>query len=118
MEELNSRAGQHRISLVNREVCAINGVSDVLSFAFWCRKGNIQKLKEQWGGEGEHRLGKGVVFHIAPSNVPVNFAFSYLFSLFAGNANIVRVPSKPFAQILLIANAIKEELNNFPEIKT
>ena len=32
MEELNSRAGQHRISLVNREVCAINGVSDVLSF--------------------------------------------------------------------------------------
>ena len=32
MEELNSRAGQNRISLVNREVCAINGVSDVLSF--------------------------------------------------------------------------------------
>ena len=32
MEELNSRAGQHRISLDNREVCAINGVSDVLSF--------------------------------------------------------------------------------------
>lgn len=32
MEELNSRVGQHRISLVNREVCAINGVSDVLSF--------------------------------------------------------------------------------------
>ena len=31
MEELNSRAGQHRISLVNREACAINGVSDVLS---------------------------------------------------------------------------------------
>ena len=30
MEELNSRAGQHRISLVNREVCAINGVSDML----------------------------------------------------------------------------------------
>ena len=32
MEELNSRAGQHLICLVNREVCAINGVSDVLSF--------------------------------------------------------------------------------------
>ena len=32
MEESNSIAGQHRISLVNREVCAINGVSDVLSF--------------------------------------------------------------------------------------
>ena len=33
MEELNgSRNRQHRISLVNRETCAINGVSDVLSF--------------------------------------------------------------------------------------
>ena len=32
MEELNSSAGQHRIRLVNREVCAINGVSDMLSF--------------------------------------------------------------------------------------
>ena len=32
MEELNSRAGQHRISLGIREVCAIYGVSDVLSF--------------------------------------------------------------------------------------
>ena len=32
MEEFKSRAGQPRISLVNREVCAINGVSDVLSF--------------------------------------------------------------------------------------
>ena len=32
MEELYSRAGQHRISLIKREVCAINGVSDVLSF--------------------------------------------------------------------------------------
>lgn len=32
MEELNSRTGQHRVSLINREACAINGVSDVLSF--------------------------------------------------------------------------------------
>ena len=32
MEEINRREGPHRISLVNREVCAINGVSDVLSF--------------------------------------------------------------------------------------
>ena len=33
MEELNgSRAKQHRVSLVNRQTCAVNGVSDVLSF--------------------------------------------------------------------------------------
>ncbi|MDO4292839.1 MAG: sporulation protein YabP [Eubacteriales bacterium] len=32
MEELNSGKRQHRISLINRKTCAINGVSDVLSF--------------------------------------------------------------------------------------
>ena len=33
MEELNnSKNRQHRISLINRQTCAINGVSDVLSF--------------------------------------------------------------------------------------
>lgn len=33
MEELNgSRTRQHRINLINRQNCTINGVSDVLSF--------------------------------------------------------------------------------------
>lgn len=32
MEELNNTRNRHRISLVNRQSCAINGVSDVLSF--------------------------------------------------------------------------------------
>ncbi|MEG1752299.1 MAG: acyl-CoA reductase [Christensenella sp.] len=90
--------------------------SDVLSFAFWCRKGNVKLLQQQWTGSDESRVGKGLVFHIAPSNVPVNFAFSYMFSLFAGNANIVRVPSKDFPQVRIIITAIKEVLNDFPEI--
>lgn len=33
MEELgNTRNRQHRISLINRQSCTVNGVSDVLSF--------------------------------------------------------------------------------------
>lgn len=33
MEELNgSRSKQHRVSLINRQACALSGVSDVLSF--------------------------------------------------------------------------------------
>ena len=83
---------------------------DVISFAFWCRKANIAKLKEAYT-EKNLRLGLGLVFHIAPSNVPVNFAFSYAFSLLAGNSNIVRVPSADFAQIEIICNAIDTVLN-------
>lgn len=40
--------------------------------------------------------GRGVAFHIAPSNVAVNFAFSLAAGLLTGNANIVRLSSKPF----------------------
>ena len=48
-----------------------------------------------------------MVFHITPSNVPVNFAFSFAFGLLSGNANIVRAPSKPFTQVDVISEVIK-----------
>jgi len=78
---------------------------DVMTFAFWCRKANIAKLKTDFKSGGT-RLGLGVVFHITPSNVPVNFAFSFVFGLLSGNANIVRVPTKLFPQIGIICSAI------------
>jgi hypothetical protein len=79
--------------------------ADVMSFAFWCRKANISKLKRDFDNK-ETRLGLGVVFHITPSNVPVNFAFSFAFGLLSGNANVVRVPSKSYPQIDIICAAI------------
>lgn len=89
---------------------------DVMSFAFWCRKGNIQNLKGTFESK-EKRIGRGLVFHVAPSNVPINFAFSFMFSLLAGNANIVRVPSKPFPQVSLICRVLNKILEGYPEIK-
>lgn len=83
---------------------------DVMAFAFWCRKANIAKLKTNFKEEKD-RLGLGLVFHITPSNVPINFAFSFAFGLLAGNANIVRVPSKEFKQIDIICRAIDKLFN-------
>jgi len=80
---------------------------DVMAFAFWCRKGNIERFKSAFESR-EARLGLGLVFHITPSNVPVTFAFSYVFGLLAGNANIVRVPSKPFPQVGIICEGIRK----------
>jgi len=91
--------------------------SDVMSFAFWCRKANINIKKCKWDERLEKRLGRGLAFHVAPSNVPINFAFSYVFSLLAGNANIVRVPSKEFPQVALVCRVVKEVLEQFPDIK-
>mgnify|MGYP001292460352 CR=1 FL=1 len=91
---------------------------DVIAFAFWCRKANIAKLKTGFNNI-ETRLGLGMIFHITPSNVPVNFAFSFVFGLLSGNANIVRVPSNPFPQIDIICSAIRQLFlsDKYKEIK-
>src|SRR5688500_3185273 len=67
--------------------------SDVLTFGFWCRRALLVKLKERYQ-DGYFYLGRGVVFHVSPSNLPIIFAYSLVTGLLAGNANIVRVPSK------------------------
>lgn len=81
--------------------------SDVATFAFFCRKANLLALKKK-KSEIEIRLGRGVIFHVAPSNVPVNFAYSLVAGILSGNVNIVRVPSKSFEQIDIICDAIKK----------
>lgn len=85
--------------------------NDISTLAFWCRRGSLLKMKEKAGGLN-NRLGRGLVFHITPSNVPINFAFSYFFGLLSGNGNIVRVPSKKYEQIDIICNAIRTVLEN------
>ncbi|MDO4551448.1 MAG: acyl-CoA reductase [Planctomycetia bacterium] len=68
--------------------------------------------------DGKARLGRGLTFHVAPSNVPVNFAFSYVFGLLAGNANLVRVPSRNFMQTEIILGVINAMFSEgiYPEI--
>jgi Acyl-CoA reductase (LuxC) len=92
--------------------------SDIVSFAYWCRRSNIEKLKLE-NYRNYLRLGVGVAFHVTPSNVPVNFAFSYIFSLLSGNANIVRVPTKKFIQVDIICQSIHAVLSDtrFSKIK-
>ncbi len=86
--------------LADREA---KGYPDVVTFAFWIRGASTKKLQERFcRADGPVRLGRGVAFHIAPSNVPVNYAYSLTAGLLTGNANIVRVPSKDFPQVGII----------------
>lgn len=80
---------------------------DVATFGFYCRRANILALKKKYNLKGEVKLGRGVIFHIAPSNVPVNFAYSLISGMLSGNNNIVRVPSKKFEQVDIICDAIE-----------
>ena len=102
-------------SLMKDKECRL--YPDVVTFAFFCRKGNLLKLREEYcRGQGQElRLGRGILFHIAPSNVPVNFAYSIVAGLLAGNYNIVRASSKDFSQVSLIVKHL-QKLSDFNEV--
>lgn len=105
---------------VSRELLkspAAKGYPDVVTFGFWLRKASVNKLKERFVTDGRIRLGKGFVFHIAPSNVPVNFAYSLAAGLMTGNANVVRVPSKDFPQVRIITDALSSVLERYEDLK-
>lgn len=89
--------------------------ADITAFGFWCRKANLQMMKELYP-DRVIRLGRGLCLHIAPGNVPINFAFSYAFGLLAGCSNLVRLPSKPFPQVDLVCREIGALLPQYPEI--
>ncbi|MCB1955361.1 MAG: hypothetical protein KDG55_06775 [Rhodocyclaceae bacterium] len=80
---------------------------DVVAFAYWCRPAHLARLAEAFV-DGQQRLGRGLTLHVAPANVPINFAFSMAFGLLAGNPNLVRVPESLPVQAALVCRAIAE----------
>jgi len=80
---------------------------DIITFAFWCRRANLLAMKKSYETELS-RLGRGVAFHIAPSNVPINFAYSLVAGLLSGNINIIRLSSKEFKQIDIVCKVITD----------
>ncbi len=73
----------------------------------WCSKNNIKKIKDSFH-DHEFRLGRGLVFHICPNNVPVNFIYSFFLGLLSGNSNIVKVPSKDFVEKKIIIKSLNK----------
>lgn len=73
---------------------------DLFEFGFFCRAANLRKRLQLFGWCRD-RLGLGLVVHITPSNIPMNFALSFLFGYLSGNNNVVKVPKKEFPQVEL-----------------
>lgn len=82
---------------------------DVVSLGFWCRRASVAQMRAA-GGSLAQRIGRGVVFHIAPGNVAANFAYSLFTGLLTGNANIVRLPGRDHPQVAIIIRLLKETL--------
>jgi hypothetical protein len=94
---------------------ALREYPDIAAFAFFCRRGNLEQLRKEYTpdapkGQGDgpqaHRIGRGMAFHIAPGNVPLNFAYSLAAALLAGNSSVVKASSRDFPQTRLICEAM------------
>jgi hypothetical protein len=92
--------------------------SDLISFAFFCRRSNIKKKIDESLGSGQSRRGVGTLFHITPNNIPMNFALSFIFGLLSGNSNIVKAPLKKYEQARIFVSTWQKitEGSNFSDL--
>ena len=73
---------------------------EIYSLGFWCRRAHIEKIRRDYferkcdNSSNCSRSGRGLTLHIAPSNMPTMFAYSWITSLLAGNPNIVRLSER------------------------
>ena len=91
-----------------RKFKKINLYPDLIYLIFWCGKNN--KIEKNINMR-YLRLGRGLIFHICPSNVPTNFIYSFFFGLLSGNSNIVKIPSKNFKEKDIILSVVKSLFN-------
>ena len=47
---------------------------NLIYLIIWTSKKRVEELKKKFGS-GEIRIGRGLIFHICPSNVPTNFIY-------------------------------------------
>ena len=88
----------------------VRNMPDVVSFAYWCRQANLSRLAQNRTPCKNLRIGLGLSFHICPSNVPINSAFSMAFGLLSGNACAIRLPSKDSPTLRVLVKAISKLL--------
>lgn len=91
------------------EFPGVRNFPEIVTFAFWCRRANLTKIIER-SNNHPNKIGVGLAFHISPSNVPINFAFSLTFGLLSGNSNVIRLPSKESESAEIIIKVISDLL--------
>lgn len=76
------------------------------ALGFWLRRTHINQMAQDVS-HIKDRLGRGVIFHIAPTNMPAMFAYSLVISMLAGNGNIVRISPRQVPFVRPICDCIE-----------
>lgn len=89
---------------------------DLMDYAFWVRAASLKRMSGRYPHK-DRKIGRGVSFHIAPSNVPMAFALSFTAGLLAGNACVVRLSEKSFPQAEILLGTIENALADFDDMR-
>jgi hypothetical protein len=89
---------------------------ELAALGHWFRKARLVEVNRTYciAVNGQMQIERGLVFHLAPSNVDSVFMYSWLISLLAGNANLVRVSQKGGSQQELLIT-ILQEISQIPD---
>ena len=90
--ELCSRFAQR---LISDPVARVH--PELMTLGFFMRKTELMKMKREFEAGGRPdvvRVPHGLVFHVPPANVDTLFVYSWLWSVLAGNSNLVRLSSR------------------------
>ncbi len=72
---------------------------ELATLGHWFRGAAVNQLSQRIGTRAtELDLARGLVFHLAPANVDVLFAYAWLMSVLSGNTNVARLSQKQSTQ--------------------
>ena len=89
---------------------SVHDFPELAALGHWFRKAKIVEMARAYRTpvKGRVQVGRGLAFHLAPSNVDSVFMYSWLLSLLAGNTNLVRVSQKGGLQQDFLISILQE----------
>lgn len=90
--------------------------AELIALAYWMRESNLKSIRLRYDSM-KSSLGKGIVFHIAPGNVALSFAYSLATGLLTGNLNIIKLASRKFDEADIFLQCLNEVIKDYPDIE-
>jgi hypothetical protein len=102
-------------SALSRRLMRVHEHPEAVAVGFWMRPAAIAKRRADFETStpvDQVAVARGLAFHVTPANVDTMFVYSWVLSLLVGNANIVRLSSRPSAVRTRILDAVAAVLED------
>ncbi|MCB9947905.1 MAG: gamma-glutamyl phosphate reductase [Rhodospirillaceae bacterium] len=80
---------------------AMQAYPELMALAHWLRPAHVEEMRRDFEcrNQGRVRRARGLAVHFAPANVDTLFVYSWVVSLLAGNAGVLRLSTRTGPQL-------------------